>query len=190
MSLYSYLLAHDSGTAPNPFHGTCTLAICKPAIRRTAQAGDWIIATGRKNSITHRKLAYAMQVAEKIPQENYFRDKRFRAKQPNLKSKNWQDWLGDNIYQPNPDGTLTQLPGPEKRHTPEKDLSGKYVLIATHFFYFGREAVPLPPSFEKLIHANQGHRKEVPHDLVTKFLNWLDRTHKPGLQGNPLDAPI
>ncbi|WP_198140678.1 Nmad2 family putative nucleotide modification protein [Polaromonas naphthalenivorans] len=30
-----YLMTHDSGFAPNPFHGTLTLATCKPGIRRT-----------------------------------------------------------------------------------------------------------------------------------------------------------
>nr|WP_269667332.1 hypothetical protein [Polaromonas naphthalenivorans] len=28
-------MTHDSGFAPNPFHGTLTLATCKPGIRRT-----------------------------------------------------------------------------------------------------------------------------------------------------------
>ena len=36
MTVYSYIVAYDSGFAPNPFHGTCTLACCKPTIRRTA----------------------------------------------------------------------------------------------------------------------------------------------------------
>jgi len=36
MKVYSYIVAYDSGFAPNPFHGICTLACCKPTIRRTA----------------------------------------------------------------------------------------------------------------------------------------------------------
>lgn len=48
--LYSYVLRHDDGAAPNPFWGTCTLTICKPDIRRTANIGDWIAGTGSKNS--------------------------------------------------------------------------------------------------------------------------------------------
>jgi len=38
--LYSYTVRYDDGAAPNPFNGMCTLAICKPAIRRTAAPGD------------------------------------------------------------------------------------------------------------------------------------------------------
>ena len=44
MKLFSYVLTTDNGSTPNPFHGTCTLAVCKPAIRRAAQVGDWIMA--------------------------------------------------------------------------------------------------------------------------------------------------
>src|SRR5262245_31415483 len=43
--LYSYVVARDYGFAPNPFYGFCTLATCKPDIRRTADIGDWIVGT-------------------------------------------------------------------------------------------------------------------------------------------------
>ena len=39
MTLYSYIVAYDGGSAPNPFHEFCTLAICKPGMRRTAEKG-------------------------------------------------------------------------------------------------------------------------------------------------------
>ena len=38
--LFTYVLAHDNGAAPNPFGGVCTLVICKPQIRRSAKEGD------------------------------------------------------------------------------------------------------------------------------------------------------
>ncbi len=41
---YRYVLAHDNGTAPCPQNGLLTLATCKPAIRKTASAGDLIAA--------------------------------------------------------------------------------------------------------------------------------------------------
>src|SRR5712671_5339411 len=34
MRLYSYVVARDFGFAPNPFFGVCTLATCKPDIRK------------------------------------------------------------------------------------------------------------------------------------------------------------
>jgi hypothetical protein len=50
MILYSYCLRYDDRAAPNPYHGICTLVICKPAIRRTANVGDWIIGLGSVSS--------------------------------------------------------------------------------------------------------------------------------------------
>lgn len=32
--VYEYVMTSDSGFAPNPFHGACTLACCKPKIRK------------------------------------------------------------------------------------------------------------------------------------------------------------
>jgi hypothetical protein len=37
--LFTYVITHDGGFAPNPFHGVLTLNCCKPDIRRTAQEG-------------------------------------------------------------------------------------------------------------------------------------------------------
>jgi hypothetical protein len=50
--LFSYVVDHDNGFAPNPFGGLCTLAKCKygtPAKRNVvelANEGDWVIGTG------------------------------------------------------------------------------------------------------------------------------------------------
>ena len=48
--LFSYVVAHDGGSAPNPFWGVCTLVICKPDIRRVAQIDNWIVGTGCKDT--------------------------------------------------------------------------------------------------------------------------------------------
>ena len=34
MVIYEYVMTDDTGFAPNPFYGICTLACCKPVIRR------------------------------------------------------------------------------------------------------------------------------------------------------------
>ncbi|WP_347927045.1 hypothetical protein [Pseudomonas helvetica] len=38
--IYSYVITHDHGFAPNPHGGVLTLATCKPVIRRTAEKGS------------------------------------------------------------------------------------------------------------------------------------------------------
>ena len=43
-SLFSYVVRSDGGFAPNPFFGYCTLATCKPRIRKGALVGDWIVS--------------------------------------------------------------------------------------------------------------------------------------------------
>jgi hypothetical protein len=74
MALYSYVLRFDTGDAPNPYGGVCTLTVCKPAIRRTAQVGDWIIGTGSRHSPVGDiagYLVYAMKVSHKLSLADY-----------------------------------------------------------------------------------------------------------------------
>jgi len=75
MKLYTYCLRYDDGAAPNPFWETCTLTICKPAIRRIASIGDWVAGTGSKNVKEHgdlsKKLVYAMKITDKMTLKEY-----------------------------------------------------------------------------------------------------------------------
>src|SRR4051795_10756509 len=77
--LFSYVLEHDYGFAPNPFGGFCTLSKCKYRKSRRnvvelAEVGDWIAGTGgadRRKSAGHGKLIYAMRVDEIISLSEY-----------------------------------------------------------------------------------------------------------------------
>src|SRR5450759_4031334 len=65
--LFSYTIPIDDGAAPNPFCGMCSLAICKPAIRRVAKQGDWVAGLGSRNAPSGdlgAHLVYAMCVEE------------------------------------------------------------------------------------------------------------------------------
>ena len=42
-SVYAYIVVDDTGDSPCYYRGRTTLCICKPAIRRTAQVGDFIV---------------------------------------------------------------------------------------------------------------------------------------------------
>ena len=81
--LYSYVVRSDNGAAPNPFFGCCTLAICKPRIRREAAVGDWIAGIASKK-LGAGRLTYAMRVSEVVPMLDY--DARFPQKRPNTES--------------------------------------------------------------------------------------------------------
>ncbi|MFC0668681.1 hypothetical protein ACFSKY_14665 [Azotobacter chroococcum] len=98
MKLYSYVVARDFGFAPNPFFGFCTLATCKPKIRKHASVGDWVVGTGAKSTYDYKgRLIYAMQVSEVLSFDEYWNDARFILKRPNLKGS-LKVMYGDNIY--------------------------------------------------------------------------------------------
>ncbi|WP_375504715.1 hypothetical protein [uncultured Nostoc sp.] len=74
MTLFSYCLPCDNGSAPNPFWELCTLAICKPDIRRVASIGDWVVGLGSKKSPIgdiSNCVVYAMRVTDKMTFQEY-----------------------------------------------------------------------------------------------------------------------
>ncbi len=77
--LYIYVVTRDFGFAPNPFHGYCTLATCKPGIRRVAQVGDWVMGVGGSRLHAAGRCIYLMNVSEVLPFDTYWSDNRFRV---------------------------------------------------------------------------------------------------------------
>jgi hypothetical protein len=76
VKLHSYVVARDYGFAPNPFFGVCTLATCKPGIRKVAQIGDWVVGTGSKKRKRDKRIVYAMRVTGAITFSQYWTDPR------------------------------------------------------------------------------------------------------------------
>ena len=97
MRLFSYVVTGDAGFAPNPYHDFCTLAVCKPKIRKTASVGDWVIGTGSKTRGFQNRLVYAMLVTEEMTFDAYWMDPRFHRKRPDIHGNRVQV-CGDNIY--------------------------------------------------------------------------------------------
>ena len=74
VTLFSYRITHDTGAAPNPFWGVCTLVICKPRIRLAAQVGDWIVGTASANSPSGNisdRMVYAIRVNRTMTMQEY-----------------------------------------------------------------------------------------------------------------------
>ena len=185
--MFSYLVARDWGFAPNPFHGYCTLACCKPTIRRVAEIGDIVIGTGTRTSGLEGQLIFAMRITEKTDFASYWRDPRFRRKRPQT-GKSQIAFYGDNIYRPTADGFEQQdshhslVGGKLNLHNLKKDTGSDHVLISDQFVYFGANAIKLPNhlrNFEgvDLCAPTQGHisRKIFPEMTleVEKFFNSL-----------------
>jgi hypothetical protein len=176
-TLFSYTVRSDDGAAPNPFGGMCSLAICKPGIRRAAQVGDWIAGLGSVNAPSgdlSQRLVYAMRVDEVIKLDEYDRQaaRRWPHRVPDLASLTLQARLGDCIYDFG-HAAPRQRPGVHSAHDITRDLSGINALISWDFYYFGSGAIALPPEFLKLRHPTQGFKSNFNDDIATQFVYWV-----------------
>jgi hypothetical protein len=190
VTLYSYIVKHDNGFSPNPFFGYCTLACCKPEIRRRAEAGDWIIGLAPKAQ--GNKIVYFMRVDEIIGFEHYWSDRRFRQKRPQY-DRGTRHRCGDNIYEPIPNGDFRQLQSlhshgqNEHAKNKEHDLGGKRVLISETFAYFGSKALALPLELSAL-RVGRGHKCRFSDEVKTEFLQLVSRSGL-GIHASPRHWP-
>lgn len=193
-NVYIYVVDRDFGFAPNPFHNICTLATCKPDIRRVAKVGDWIIGMGGRRLKATGKCIFAMEVSKSITFDDYWADPAYRDKKP-LRNGSMKTIVGDNIYHrangswqqsnshhSHPDGTPNQ-------HNVLNDTRTNAVLISDNFFYFGAAAIKIPaPLLEKLGYRNsRGHRKFTATQAQS-FLAFLSTNFRSKiLYGDPFD---
>lgn len=202
LSVYRYVIDHDLGLAPNPFWGYCTLAVCKPNIRKSKslKIGDWIIGTGsralekrlkKSHGYYINKVIYAMEVSEILTFKEYWNDPRFFVKRPNVNGS-LARMYGDNIYYPidNDWGQLNSAhsnsDGSMNADHLKKDLSGKNVLISNNFYYFGNNLIEVPEKFIKLFKNGVGEKKNQPL-LAIELIDWIKETQKKDITGDPID---
>ncbi len=197
--LFTYIVAYDIGFAPNPFFDYCTLATCKPGIRKGAVIGDWIAGVGSKTKGQFGRLVYAMEVEEKLSFEEYWCDPRFERKKPNRVGSLKQRY-GDNIYHRDADGeTWVQEDG---RHSLEdgspnmghvrRDTNPPRVLISQRFVYYGSEAAEIPATFRQwdgfdVCSIVRNYRCDFSDGFRASFIEWLDNQVDLGIVGEPLD---
>lgn len=193
--IYSYVLRIDDGAAPNPFWGLCTLTICKPAIRRKAQIGDWVIGTGSKNTrLKDGKtydfsdcIVYAMKITDKKALSEYdeFCKSNLINKIPKWKTNDWKLRVGDCIYDYSTSSEPVIRKGVHNEGNRQRDLGGHNSLLSDHFYYFGVEARPLPSNLKELIKKNQGHKKIENPNLIQQFEEWIEQFEKNKLYADP-----
>lgn len=184
--LYIYVVDRDFGFAPNPFHGTCTLATCMPRIRAKAGPDDWVVGMGGARLKATGRCIYAMRVTETKTFNDYWTDTMFLDKRP-VRNGSSVMMVGDNIYHrdradapwqqldshhSNPDGTINPL-------NVNKDTSADRVLISRDFYYFGRMAQTVPNAILKGLDYKNGigHRKFSSTESAA-FVAWLRNEHK------------
>ena len=162
-----YVVDRDFGFAPNPFHGICTLATCKPPIRKGARIGDWIIGMGGRRLQATGRVVYAMKVTQTLTFNEYWASEIFFDKRP-VRNGSSVMMVGDNIYHRDRPGSPwvqsdshhSQPDGSPNPLNINKDTSADRVLASREFFYFGRAAPAVPSGLlEELKFRNQiGHR--------------------------------
>jgi hypothetical protein len=192
--IYSYILKNDSGAAPNPFWGICTLAICKPAIRRTANIGDWVIGTGSKNSKLKAgtfdfsdSIIYAMRITDikTLSEYDEFCKNKWKKKIPNWRTKDWRQKVGDCIYDYSKEKNPTIRLSVHNEKNRKRDLGGQRALISKEFYYFGEEARPIPKELREIIKKSQGHLKIEKPALVEKFSKWIKKFKRNNIYASP-----
>ena len=132
--MYIYKLTADSGCAPCVDGELLTLAICKPRIRRGAQAGDLLIGFAGSELSPDNRLIYIARVTAVEDDGGYYDKPTYRDR---------RDW----IYVRRADGRFEVRAGARCQGT-EEDLQhdlGTFphyekarVLVSEDFRYFGR----------------------------------------------------
>lgn len=199
--LFSYRVRFDFGSAPNPFWGLCTLAICKPKIRRAAGIGDWIVGTGSSQTPigdVSQKVVYLMRVTNKMTMMEYdeFTKSKLPRKIPDMANSDPSKRAGDSIYNYSThDPSMRPVMRPSVHSGNDinkiKDLSGKYVLLSDYFFYFGNKPEPLPEKLLPIVPKGRGHQSHVNDPYVDSFIDWVQSLkHEPGIIGSPQLAAL
>jgi hypothetical protein len=198
--LHTYVVEHDFGFAPNPFYGVCTLATCKPKVRKTGQIGDYIAGMGCSKRKRRGYLVYFMRVSEDSDYDKYWADPRFRQKRPQLRGSKMQAF-GDNIYHHNrrtgewiQENSFHSRPNEANPINLEHDTTtSTRVLIGTEFAYFGGIGPKIPKRFRDFdgrdVCGGRGHQCRFPEKLVIEFVAWLKSLGEQGVVGSPLDWP-
>ena len=193
--MFVYVVARDFGFAPNPFHGICTLATCKPVVRRKAREGDWVIGMAGFRLTSAGRCVFAMQVTQTMSFDQYWTDPAFLDKRP-VRNGSRKMVVGDNIYRKDPatgewlqaDSHHSNPDGSPNGHNVARDTSTDRVLVSTHFFYFGREAPAVPAALTSALgYKNTVGHRVYPRERCEKLLEWLHRDH--GKQVNVVAGP-
>jgi hypothetical protein len=158
-------MTNDSGLAPNPFHGVCTLAVCTPNhVRANLEKGDYIVGVAGVDLCNKLKLPseswgliYAMKVDKVMMLDAYYNSADYRLKIPKLDSSK-VNMSGDNFYKKHATGNLVHTGESIAHGRPEiikQDCAGNRVFIGKTYNYFGSFAPKIPQTSSwgnKLIH--------------------------------------
>ena len=194
--LSSYVVDHDVGFAPNPFHGVCTLAACKPRIRKHAVVGDYLLGTGGAANRLQGRIIYVARVGEITSFDEYWNDDRFTRKKPVIAGSQMLQY-GDNIYHHADDGSGNWVQedsfhskedgSPDPKNMQRDTGYTDRVLIADWFIYFGGNGPNVPTEFQDFVHKGIGHHHVNNEERIQAFVEWVNSIGEPGAVDIPAD---
>lgn len=195
LKLHTYVIEHDLGFAPNPFFGVCTLACCKPDIRKQARLGDFIMGTGGAKAGRQGFLTYWMRVDEIINFDQFWDDPKLALKKPAMRGSAMQRH-GDNIYHRDPetgawrwvDSFHSQAEGQLSAFNLKRDTSRTdRVLVGHEFAYWGATGPKIPDVLSDFVVRRQGWKCNFAPDRLAAMLAWLLAQPERGYLGEPAD---
>ena len=137
--LFSYIVDHDTGYAPNPSNDICTLAYCKYPMRPHVKEGDYVVGLGKKELGNH--LVYAMRVTEALEHDLYLLDPRFAGQAGRLRQRQRERGNRQVPHGADQHGLrLLGRRGPASSRQPDR-------LIIDRQGYKGPKNTPLIPAF-------------------------------------------
>lgn len=204
MNCFRYKIEHDWGFAPNPFHGTLSLATCKADIRmnKNLKVGDWVVGFGSKSMQNLGKLIYAMKVEEILTFDQYYDDPRFQCKKP-VKTGSLVQMYGDNVYHTDKSKRPTRKyiqdecahshdDGSFYKEHYDRDTKSDKVLLSKTFYYFGDHCIDIPKEFDYIKLNPQNIRGNIyftdlqdEDEKIQAFADWLKATYEVGIHGDP-----
>lgn len=196
-NVFVYVVARDFGFAPNPFHGFCTLACCKPRIRSVAEIGDWVFGVAGGELAKPGHCIFGMRVTEALTFEEYWLDPRFEVKKP-IRNGSRVMMLGDNIYHRQKAGSAWQQEdshhsrpdGSPDASNISTDTQANRVLVSEDFTYFGISAPSIPRNvLEAVGYSNGRNHRRFGALTAQPLLSWFqEEARRAG--GRVVDDPF
>ncbi len=189
--VYFYKLTADNGGAPCMQGGLLSLAICKPMIRSTAEAGDLIFGFAANSLHSDNRLIYIAVVMERVQNGGYYAQSGFFGRADCIYERRGVRFVRrPGALHHRPDDLvhdLGEFPGYPKAN----------VLLSSDFRYFGANGTEeykskFPLVKDAVESLGRGHR--VWHDeqlwmelLALKHYVWKQTKRK--ATGKPTSAP-
>lgn len=199
-TVFAYRVDHDRGLAPNPFFGICSLAVCKPKVRRQAGIGDYVLGTSsyeRRNmarsGVPGGRAVFIMRVTAITDFERYHDD--WPRKRPLMRGARIRR-VGDAIYRRDPEtsewlqaDSLHSRPGGVLSPADLQTDTGwtDKVLLSDDFTYWGKDAPALPSDLLPFTRKDVREKYHYSEAEKAAFIAWARPRLGEGRVGEPID---